>query len=518
MVFVFFSILNYDNYNHTKGFVRERGTDQVPFTVGFKDGTNTGDDYSYDVNGNMTRDNNKGIDNILYNHLNLPVEIIFGTGNKIEYLYNAVGQKVRKTVTKDAVATVTDYLDGFQYTDAKLNFFPHAEGYVKVTLCEECEQQYQVRFNYVYNYLDHLGNIRLSYGIDPKDDVLKIMEENHYYPFGLKHTNYNVDKLILVKDEEEAKYSKLKQLPSGEQVEYKYKFNNREWQDELGLNVTAMDYRQYDNALGRFNSIDALSERAYDISPYRFALNNPNIWMDPTGLFETRKEAREYRKEHGISGRISKQSDGTFAINDKKHGISYSKGDDSNFGMDAHANDGVIESVLVEATTKKGESNFVSNGKTINDYAGLGLAPVEYIPGSFRLGTANQAFSPKYYANWTTGNQYTKVTTLSKVGKGLGWAGLGVGTYLDYQGVKNYNNPKIGPNSPNSVNPGKAGLNLGMGLYGIFINPIPSLMYSGIDTFYPGGWDQAMKDQDRLNRENKAINPDFQLFPGAMKF
>jgi hypothetical protein len=26
MVFVFFSILNYDNYNHTKGFVRERGT------------------------------------------------------------------------------------------------------------------------------------------------------------------------------------------------------------------------------------------------------------------------------------------------------------------------------------------------------------------------------------------------------------------------------------------------------------------------------------------------------------
>ena len=57
-----------------------------------------------------------------------------------------------------------------------------------------------------------------------------------------------------------------------------------------------------------------------------------------------------------------------------------------------------------------------------------------------------------------------------------------------------------------------------MGLYGIFINPIPSLMYSGIDTFYPGGWDQAMKDQDRLNRENKAINPDFQLFPGAMKF
>ncbi|POS00680.1 RHS repeat-associated protein, partial [Flavobacterium croceum DSM 17960] len=297
-----------------------------------------------------------------------------------------------------------------------------------------------------------------------------------------------------------------------------YKFNNREWQDELGLNVTAMDYRQYDNALGRFNSIDALSERAYDISPYRFALNNPNIWMDPTGLFETRKEAREYRREHGISGRISKQSDGTFAINDKKNGVSYSKGDDSNFGMDAHANDGVIESVLVEATTKKGESNFVSTGKTINDYAGLGLAPVEYIPGSFRLGTANQAFSPKYYANWTTGNQYTKVTTLSKLGKGIGYAGAGIGLLLDAKGVRNYYDPKYGPNSPNSVNPGKAGLNTGMAAYGLWINPIASIFYSGIDTFYPGGWVGASETATRTeNQEQKMTGHPF-LNNSAIKF
>ena len=31
MVFVFFSILNYDNYNHTKGFVRERGFERDAF-------------------------------------------------------------------------------------------------------------------------------------------------------------------------------------------------------------------------------------------------------------------------------------------------------------------------------------------------------------------------------------------------------------------------------------------------------------------------------------------------------
>ena len=39
---------------------------------GFTDNSTTGDDYAYDVNGNLTLDNNKGITSIEYNHLNLP--------------------------------------------------------------------------------------------------------------------------------------------------------------------------------------------------------------------------------------------------------------------------------------------------------------------------------------------------------------------------------------------------------------------------------------------------------------
>ena len=42
----------------------------------FKDGTNgTGNDYNYDVNGNLTLDHNKAISSITYNHLNLPLVI-----------------------------------------------------------------------------------------------------------------------------------------------------------------------------------------------------------------------------------------------------------------------------------------------------------------------------------------------------------------------------------------------------------------------------------------------------------
>ncbi len=46
---------------------------------GFKDNyASTANDFSYDSNGNMITDNNKGIGSIVYNHLNLPTKINFG--------------------------------------------------------------------------------------------------------------------------------------------------------------------------------------------------------------------------------------------------------------------------------------------------------------------------------------------------------------------------------------------------------------------------------------------------------
>jgi len=62
------------------------------------------------------------------------------------------------------------------------------------------------------------------------------------------------------------------------------KYNGQEYQDELGLNVTAMDYRQYDNAIGRFNCIDLLAEKNSYQSPYQFSNNSPIFFSDPTGL------------------------------------------------------------------------------------------------------------------------------------------------------------------------------------------------------------------------------------------
>lgn len=41
-------------------------------------------------------------------------------------------------------------------------------------------------------YTDHLGNVRLRYAQDPSNNnEVTILEEDQYYPFGLKHKGYN---------------------------------------------------------------------------------------------------------------------------------------------------------------------------------------------------------------------------------------------------------------------------------------------------------------------------------------
>lgn len=246
---------------------------------GFRDGADMVDEYKYDGNGNMIADENKEIASISYNHMDLPIEIIFKTGGKINYLYDASGNKLKKIVGSGSKSIATDYLTGFQYVSGKLDFFPTAEGYVKWT-----EDSY---YNYVFNYTDHLGNIRMSYTMDPKEGKLAIMEENHYYPFGMKHEKYNSDKYEYVLNMTGGTYPVgISPLGPTDRKTYQYKYNGKEWQDDMGLNLTAMDFRQYDNMLGRFCSMDLLSELAYDITPYRFSFNNPNYWSDPSGMYE----------------------------------------------------------------------------------------------------------------------------------------------------------------------------------------------------------------------------------------
>lgn len=64
---------------------------------------------------------------------------------------------------------------------------------------------------------------------------------------------------------------------------YKYKYNGKEFQDELGLNLYDYGAKNYDPAIGRWMNMDALSEKYPNISNYVYVANMPTIAFDPDG-------------------------------------------------------------------------------------------------------------------------------------------------------------------------------------------------------------------------------------------
>ncbi|WP_052752916.1 DUF6443 domain-containing protein [Kordia zhangzhouensis] len=240
---------------------------------GFKDGNTVGNDYSYDVNGNMVTDKNKGITSISYNHLNLPVQITFDNESTISYIYDASGVKQEKIVNNSSLSSTqhTYYAGSYVYNKqsaqsaVSLTFFNSEEGYIEPEF-DPGKPGKILGYNYTYQYKDHLGNIRLSYeDLDENgtiDPLTEIKEENHYYPFGLKHKGYNNG--IIGRD-------------------HQYGYNGKEEQNELSLSWSDYGWRNYDASLGRWINVDIYAEKYSPVSPYVYVANNPIFLLDPNG-------------------------------------------------------------------------------------------------------------------------------------------------------------------------------------------------------------------------------------------
>jgi RHS repeat-associated protein len=126
----------------------------------FIDGTNSGNDYFYDGNGNMVADSNKHISSIVYNHLNLPSVITIAGKGTITYQYDAIGNKLSKIVldntSSPAKTTVTDYAGAFVYKQDSLELISHEEGRIRPIY----KSGQPVQYAYDYFEKDHLGNVR----------------------------------------------------------------------------------------------------------------------------------------------------------------------------------------------------------------------------------------------------------------------------------------------------------------------------------------------------------------------
>ncbi|MBL7875033.1 MAG: hypothetical protein JNL53_05185, partial [Cyclobacteriaceae bacterium] len=126
-------------------------------SAGFKN-VNTPTEYTYNPNGALTKDDNKGIQTIAYNELGKPVTVTYsGTPAKsVQYTYDAAGNKLKMVTTVGSTVTTTHYAGGFVYEGASpvLSFFGSPEGRV-VKNGSALEYQYALA--------DHQGNTRIVF-------------------------------------------------------------------------------------------------------------------------------------------------------------------------------------------------------------------------------------------------------------------------------------------------------------------------------------------------------------------
>ena len=283
--------------------------------------------------------------------------------------------------SRNTINYTVDYLDGYQYESGKLLFFPTSEGYVKYT------ENVRNPFDYVYNYTDHLGNIRLSYGINPETGLLTKIEENNYYPFGLKHRSYNTEARIIVKHQPVngleigsfGKYMVQKTDVLAEEMErppnstnsnpefysgYKYKFSRKELQDELGLNTYDFGFRQYMPDIGRMPNLDPLAELAYDITPNRYCFNNPLRFIDPSGLWEETANGYTTNKAEDIKRFMSYLDVENLALNNSpssEQTSSFIQGEMSPGGHGKTSNGAVLADEITIGGSKSANEKSISN-------------------------------------------------------------------------------------------------------------------------------------------------------------
>ena len=177
----------------------------------------------------MTQDKNKEL-NITYNYLNLPAKVASfksGSTDKVEYLYDAMGNKLAKR--PNANAANTEYYLGdvvLKGSTFDVEYILTPEGKADKTTSG---------YIYEYHLKDHLGNTRVAYTANTSGTA-NVVQQADYYTFGMN---------IAI---------------NGANNTNKYLYNGKEFQDNAlgGVGLDWYDYgaRMYDPQLGRWMTLD----------------------------------------------------------------------------------------------------------------------------------------------------------------------------------------------------------------------------------------------------------------------
>jgi RHS repeat-associated protein len=128
-------------------------------THDFQDNSSHGqNEYGYDHNGNLTRDDNKGITAITYNFIDLPLVITTTTGS-VEHSYDGTGLLLSKKITHPGATPGTTVIDNYDYwgpfvfLNGTLQYILHEDGRFRADPATGA-------LTADYFVKDHLGNVR----------------------------------------------------------------------------------------------------------------------------------------------------------------------------------------------------------------------------------------------------------------------------------------------------------------------------------------------------------------------
>ena len=247
-----------------------------------------GSTYRYDDNGRLTYDPDK---RALFSYDQTGNLKRFDRGSVIEYVYSSTGEKLCQfinlltyaekptifgTDTGPVITTgalpgpkpsnitshliygqdvklshqhCTDFTGPFIIYYGKLDKFLFDGGYCTF-------KDGEVSFHYYQQ--DHLGNNR---AVVSEDGTVE--QTTEYYPFGGIYGDVSTN--------------------SGLQP---YKYNGKEFDHSLGLDLYDYGARLYDPALVVWTGVDPLAEKYGDVSPYAYCHNNPVNRIDYKGLYD----------------------------------------------------------------------------------------------------------------------------------------------------------------------------------------------------------------------------------------
>jgi len=152
----------------------------------------------------------------------------------------------------------------------------------------ELQNKIAQKNGYVYIYVSNESPVNVFFdNLQVVHTRGAILEETHYYPFGLTMAGISSKALAFGNPSNKLKFNGVE-------------LSSQDFNDGSGLELYETSFRSYNAQIGRFLQIDALSEFNFSWSVYVFAQNNPISFSDPHGLDTIRGELpKDYQPQPG---------------------------------------------------------------------------------------------------------------------------------------------------------------------------------------------------------------------------